>query len=372
MADDDYYEILGVKKDATKAEIKKAYKKLAKKYHPDINKGSDAADKFKKINEAAAVLGDDQKRQQYDQYGKTADQFGNGFQGFDFSDFGFGSGNDFDFGDIFDTFFGGGASPFGRRRRSGPQRGASLRYDLEISLEEASTGITKEIVVPRLERCEKCNGSGAKSQSDIVSCPECNGAGVVRRAQRTPFGMFSTTANCAKCKGKGQYIKHECSACDGTGVVRKTRNIKVKIPAGAQSGTNLRIVGEGEAGEKGAPSGDLYVMVHVKDHEIFERHGDDIYIKIHLPFTIASLGGEIEVPTLKGKAKLKIPAGTQSNTTFRMRDKGIPYLQSLGSGDQNVEVIISVPKKLNKKQKDLLKQFEKESKNKSFLSKVFD
>jgi len=366
----DYYKILGVEKTATKEEIKKAYKNLAKKYHPDLNKETGAAEKFKEINEAAAVLADDEKRSQYDQFGTTAEQFGPGFQGFDFSDF-MSSRAGFDFDDIFESFF-GGSNPFGARRRRGPRRGADLRYDMEITLEEAAAGATKHIIVPRLEQCSKCHGSGAESESDIVNCPDCNGSGIKRQTQRTPFGIFSTTTTCGKCHGQGKYIKRECQLCDGTGVVKKTRKLEIKIPAGAEEETNLRVAGEGEAGEKGAPAGDLYVVIHVKEHDTFERHGDDIYVKVHIPFTVATLGGEIEVPTLDGKAKLKIPTGTQNNTIFRMKGKGIPYLHGSGTGNENVEVVIEVPEKLSKKQKELLKEFEKESKGKKgFFSWIF-
>ena len=364
----DYYNTLGVDKNATKEEIKKAYKKLAKKYHPDLNKDKDSTEKFKEINEAASILADDEKRTQYDQYGTTAEQFGNGFQGFDFSDF-MGQGGGFDFDSIFEGFF-GGRSPFGRR--SGPKRGADLRYDLEITLEEAATGITKHIIIPRLEQCTKCHGSGAESESDIVNCPDCNGSGMQRRTQRTPFGLFATTTTCRKCQGQGKYIKKECQVCDGTGVVKKTRKIEIKVPAGAEEGTNLRVVKEGEAGEKSAEPGDLYIIIYVKEHDIFERQGDDIYVKIPIPFTIASLGGEVEVPTLEEKAKLKIPAGTQNNTIFRMNGKGIPYLHGHGTGNENVEVIVEVPERLSKKQKELLKEFEKESKKKKgIFSRIF-
>tara|TARA_Y100000310_G_scaffold341089_1_gene439091 strand:- start:25712 stop:26821 length:1110 start_codon:yes stop_codon:yes gene_type:complete len=366
----DYYKTLGVEKNATKEEIKKAYKKMAKEYHPDLNKDKGSAEKFKEINEAAAVLADDEKRTKYDQFGTTADQFGNGFQGFDFSDFMSGTGGGFDFDSIFEGFF-GGRNPFGSRKH-GPRRGSDLRYDLEITLNEAATGITKQIVVPRLEQCTKCHGSGAESESDIVSCPDCNGSGMQRRTQRTPFGIFATTATCGKCRGQGKYIKKECQICDGTGVVKKTRKLEIKVPAGAEEGTNLRVTGEGEAGEKGAPTGDLYVVIYVKEHEVFERQGDDIYIKIPIPFTIASLGGEIEVPTLNEKAKLKIPAGTQNNTIFRMKGKGIPYLHGSGQGNENVEVVIEVLGKLSKKQKEILKEFDKESKKKKgFFGKIF-
>ncbi len=368
MPTKDYYKILGVEKNATKEEIKRAYKNLAKKYHPDLNKDPGAADKFKEINGAAAVLADDEKRSQYDQYGATAD-VGKGFEGFDFSDF-MSSGAGFDFDDIFESFFGGGS--FRSTRRRGPSRGNDLRYDLEITLEEAAAGATKQIIVQRLEQCAKCHGSGAESSSDIVNCPDCNGSGVQRRTQRTPFGLFSTTATCGKCRGQGKYIKNECTACDGTGVVKNTRKLEIKVPAGAEEETNLRVAGEGEAGGKGAASGDLYIIIHVREHSVFERHDDDIYVKVHIPFTIAALGGEVEVPTLSGKANLKIPAGTQSSTIFRMKGKGIPYLHGHGQGNENVEVIVEVPDKLTKRQKELLQEFEKENKDKKgFFNWVF-
>ncbi len=364
----DYYKILGVNKNATKEEIKKAYKKLARKYHPDVNKDDGAAEKFKEINEAAQVLGDDAKRQQYDQFG-DADTFkqASGFRGFDFSDFGFDFTDfaSFDFGDIFDRFFGGG--PFGTRKRRQPSRGADLRYDMEITLEEAAFGTEKEISVPRNEQCEDCNGSGAKSSSDIINCPDCDGTGMTRRTQRTPFGMFSTTTTCRKCRGEGKYIKEECPACDGTGIVHKRRKIMIKIPKGAEEGTNLRIPGEGEAGQRGVAQGDLYIVLHMREHQSFERRGDDIFITINIPFTTAVLGGEIDVPTLKGKAKLKIPSGTQSGTVFKMRDLGIPYLHGQGKGDELIKVEIDVPKHLSSRQKRLLKEFEKTSKKKGFF-----
>lgn len=365
----DYYKILGVDRNATKEEIKTAYKKLAKQSHPDLNKNPGAAEKFKEINEAAAVLGDDQKRAQYDRYGATGEQFA-GFEGFDFSDFmsdigGFG----FDFDRIFENFFGSGQGYRTRRK----QRGSDLRYDLEIELEDAAFGAAKTISVPRAEECGQCHGSGAESPSDIATCDECNGRGVSTRTQRTPFGLFSTTTTCRKCRGEGRYIKKECQECDGRGVVRKTRKIEVKIPAGATDGTNLRIQGEGEAGEKGMPSGDLYVVIHVKPHKIFERHNNNIYTKVPITFITAALGGEIEVPTLKGKANLKIPSGTQSNTVFRMRHQGIPDLHGHNVGDENVEVYVIIPEKLTKKQRQLLEEFEKESgkKDKGFFKGVF-
>jgi molecular chaperone DnaJ len=365
--DKDYYKVLGVDKTATKEEIKKAYKKLAKKHHPDVNDGDGATEKFKEINEAAAVLGDDEKRAQYDQYGSTYEKFSGG-RGFDFNDFGGFSGG-FDFGDIFDQFFGSG---YGGRRTRRVRRGSDLRYDMEITLNEAAEGVNKKIDIPRLEKCDKCNGTGAKSDSDIIDCPTCNGQGSVKRTQRTPFGMFQTTTTCRKCHGEGKYTKDECTTCDGTGVVRKTRKMEIKIPAGAEEGTNLRVSGEGEAAQKGGESGDLFIVIHVKEHEKFKRHGDNIFIEIKIPFTIAALGGEIEVPTLKGKAKLKISAGTQSGTVFKMKNLGITYLHGEGKGDELVKVEIEVPTKLSSKQKKILKDLEKESSKKGFLKRVFE
>ena len=353
-----YYKFFGVGESASKEEIKAAYKKLAKQYHPDLNKSHDATEKFKEINEAAAVLGDDQKRQQYNQFGAAGEQFQGGFSGFDFSDFMSDIGGmGFDFDSIFENVFGGS----GRTRRK--QRGSDLRYDMEIELEDAAFGAAKTISVLKDEECHKCKGTGAESAEDIVTCPECNGRGVATRTQRTPFGLFSTTTTCRKCRGQGKYIKRECQECSGRGIVEKTRKIEIKIPAGAVDGTNLRIQGEGESGERGTQSGDLYIIIHVNPHKIFKRHGNDIYLKVPVSFATAALGGEIEVPTLKGKADLKIPTGTQSGTILRMRHLGIPDLRSHHTGDQNVEVIISVPEKLTKKQKKLLEDFEKEDKS---------
>ena len=355
----DYYKIIGVEKTATKEEIKKAYKKLAKKYHPDLNKDESAADKFKEINEAAAVLADDEKRKQYDQFGTTSEQFGGfGAGGANFEDlmgrFGF------DFDSIFDSFFGGGM--FGRRRRQRTRRGADMRYDTEITLEEAAKGTVRELNIPVSMQCEKCNGSGANSASDIIECPDCDGSGFMRRTQRTPFGIFSTQSICRKCAGEGKYIKKKCSVCGGEGRIEKKKKIELKIPAGAETGTNLRITGAGGAGDRGAEPGDLYVIIHVKKHKLFARDGDDLHIDIPVSFVTAALGGKIEIPVLDGKAELKIPSGTQPGTVLKMKGKGIPYLHGYGTGDQLVHVIVEVPKKLSKKQKDLLKEFEKPGK----------
>ena len=363
----DYYKILGVEKTATKEEIKKAYKRLAKKYHPDLNKDKDAAEKFKEINEAAAVLADDEKRRQYDQFGTTADQFGGfgagGFSSANFEDilsrFGF------DFDSIFDSFFGGGLGGlFGGRRKRRARRGSDVRYDVEITLEEAAKGATRELNIPVFVKCDKCNGSGANSPGDILECPGCEGSGFMRRTQKTPFGIFATQSICSKCGGEGKYIKKKCSVCKGNGMIEKDKKIELKIPAGAETGTNLRIMGAGEAGDKGAEPGDLYVIVHVKKHKIFERQGDDLHVQVPVSFVTAALGGTIEVPTIHSKAELKIPAGTQSGTVFKMKGKGIPYLHGSGTGDELVTVVVEVPKKLSKKQKDLLKEFENSAKKK--------
>ncbi len=360
MAEKDYYKILGVDKNASKEDIKKAYKRLAKQYHPDLNKEPNATEKFKEINEAAAALADDEKRARYDKYGTADEQFSGGFSGFDYSDIrGFG----FDFDDIFESFF--GSSSRGRTRRR--QRGADLRYELEIDLEEAAQGVSKEIGIPRREPCGVCDGSGAKSDAGIVTCPDCGGQGMVTRTQRTPFGLFQSTTTCRMCSGEGKYIKEACAACNGSGITRKTRTIDVKIPAGADSGTVLRMSGEGEAAKNGE-SGDLYIVIRVRPHKVFTRESDDLYIKVPISFATAALGGEVEVPTLDGKAMLKIPAGTQCNTTFRMRGKGMPHLNGYGAGDQHVEVVIEVPEKLSKKQHELLEEFERgsEKKKRSF------
>ena len=370
----DYYDILGVDRNASKDDIKKAYKKLAKKYHPDKHQDStdkkDAEEKFKEINEAAAVLGDEQKRTQFDQFGKSG-------PGFDFRDFGgfnnFGA--DFDFGDIFDMFFGGGGG-FGRGRRRS-HRGSDLRFDIELDLEEVAEGVQKTIMLPRLEKCHECNGSGAKSSSDIVTCHTCQGSGRVTRSRRTPFGIFQTTTTCNECKGEGKIIKNPCKPCRGSGRVNKNSKIKINIPAGVEHGTRLRISGEGEAGVKGVAPGDLYVVVHVKEHEYFIRDGDDLYVDIPISFTQASLGDVVEVATLDGKTKLKIPSGTQTDTIFRLKNKGIPHLNGYGRGDQKIRVIVQVPKRLNKKQTTLLREFEKESGSdsnpvKSFFKNIFD
>ena len=362
----DYYESLGVEKGASKEDIKKAYKRLAKKYHPDLNKESDADEKFKEINEAASVLGDDEKRAQYDRFGKADSNFG----GFNYRDFG-ASGGDFDFGDIFDMFFGGGMKRGGGRN----YRGSDLRFDMSLELEEIAKGVQKSIILPRLEKCVSCHGSGAKSDSDIISCSQCNGSGRVTRTRRTPFGMFQTTASCNICQGEGKVIKDPCSKCKGQGRTQNNSKVKINIPAGIEDGMRLRITGEGEAGVKGGHSGDLYVVIHVKEHKLFERDGDDLYIEIPISFPQAALGDTIEVPTLDGKTKLKIPGATETHTIFKINNKGIPHLNRSGKGNQKIRVLIQTPHKLNKKQTELLKEFDEisgDSPSKSFFKKIFD
>lgn len=371
----DYYDILGVSRDASRDEIKKAYKRLAKKYHPDLNSEEGSAEKFKEVNEAAAVLGDDQKREQYDRFG-TADFAGGAGPGagFDFS--GFGRGEGFDFDDLFESLFGG--SPFGgfrTSRKCGARRGADLRYDLEIGLEDAVKGATRHITIPRYEVCGSCRGTGAKSASSVKQCPECGGRGVSTRTQRTPFGIFQTSSTCRTCHGEGRVVEEPCEECGGSGRVEVERKIKVDVPPGVDSGTTLRLSSEGEAGEKGARTGDLYVVVHVEPHNVFERRGNDLFIQVPVSFDCAVLGGSIEVPTITGKARLKIPAGTRSNTLFKMKGKGVPYLRGSSVGDQYVKVVVHTPQNLNAKQKSALKGFvkamgEKMSPKKGFLERM--
>lgn len=364
----DYYKILGVEKNASKEDIKKAYKQLAKKYHPDINKDPDAQEKFKEINEAASVLGDETKRKQYDQFGSDAFKqggFDRGFSGFsDFSGFGAG---DFDFDDVFEMFFGGGS------RRRARNKGSDLRFDLELELEEAAFGTDKEIQVRKRNVCPDCDGKGGK---ELDTCGVCRGTGYQRTVKKTPFGAFQTTTACEECEGTGKIVKEPCETCEGAGYVVSEKKIKIKIPQGVENGMRVRIVGEGDAGTRGQEPGDLYVFIHVLEHEFFEREGNDIFIEIPISYTQAVFGDEIEVPTLKGKTKIKIPAGTQSETTLKMKGKGIPFTDGLGAGDQNVRVTVEVPKHLNKKQEETLKKYAEQMGDsarpqKSFLKKIF-
>ncbi|MBR9683327.1 molecular chaperone DnaJ [Candidatus Woesearchaeota archaeon] len=371
MADKDYYQTLGVSKEATKDEIKKAFKKLALKYHPDRapgDKKDEYEEKFKEINEAVSVLADDKKRQQYDQFGSSAFSGGagaSGFQGFDFSDVmsQFRSGTFGGFDDVFDQLFGGG-----RRRSSRARRGSDLIYETEITLEDAAQGTVKEIDLNNLAHCSACQGKGAHK---FESCHHCQGSGYLKRTQRTPFGLFQQTSPCPYCHGKGELPQDSCSDCGGEGLIRKKKKLEVNIPAGIGNRMRLRVAGEGEIGDNGGPSGDLYVMVYVKEHKFFERVDNDLHIEVPISFTQATLGDEIEVPTIDGEAKLKIPAGTASETIFRMKGKGLPYLNHSGSGDQMVKVRIEVPKKVSKKQKELIKQLKENKPSKGFFKKFF-
>ena len=350
MATRDYYEVLGVPKGASEEEIKKAYRRLARQYHPDVNKDDpNAEEKFKEINEAYEVLSDAQKRAAYDRFGHagTDPNFngGGGFGGFGGFDFG-------GFGDIFDMFFGG----TGRRRDTGPVRGDDLRYDLRIEFEDAVFGKEMTIRVPRIELCPTCHGNKAKPGTPIKTCTQCNGTGQVQTVQSTPFGRFSTVRPCDRCQGEGKTIETPCPECAGRGRVRRVREINIKIPAGVDTGHRLRVAGEGEAGLRGGPPGDLYVYISVKPHRLFQRTGNDVILEQTISFAQAALGGTVEVPTLDGKTELKIPEGTQPGTIFKMRGKGIPYLRGSGRGDQLVRVKIEVPTKLNSAQREAVQK----------------
>ena len=349
MAKKDYYDVLGVERGSDEKAIKRAYKKLAMQYHPDRTKGDKAKEeKFKEIQEAYEILGDKEKRAAYDQYGHAAFEqggmggggFGGGFSGADFGDI---------FGDMFGDIFGGGG-----RGRQRVVRGEDLRYDIQITLEEAVKGTTKDIQINTLAHCDSCDGSGAEKGSKVETCPSCHGSGRVRRQQ----GFFVTEAVCPTCHGSGKKIEKPCKSCHGEGRVHKKKNLSVKIPAGVDTGNQLRLSGEGAAGENGAPAGDLYVVIHVKEHHIFERDGNNLYCEVPISFSMAALGGEIEVPTLDGKVKLKIPAETQTGKLFRMRGKGVNSTRSGYAGDLICRVVIETPVNLNKEQKELLEKLE--------------
>jgi molecular chaperone DnaJ len=345
MAKRDYYEVLGVSRDAGTEEIKKAYRKLARKYHPDANPGSQDADaKIKEINEAYEVLVDQEKRARYDRFGHAGN--GQGFGGFGGS-----AGNFGGFEDIFEMFFSTG------RQRRGPERGAALRVDLDLTLEEAVFGLEKEVKVPRTENCGTCGGNGAAPGTSPQSCVACAGTGQVQFAQSTPFGRIVQSRACDRCRGKGKVIEKPCATCHGSGQVRRTRSIDVKIPAGVDNGTRLRVSGEGEAGLRGGPRGDLYVYIHVRPHKDFARQGNDLICEIPVTFVQAALGDEIEVPTLEGNISLKVPEGTQSGTVFRLRGRGVTDVSGYGRGDQHVRVKVVTPVKLNERQKELLREF---------------
>jgi molecular chaperone DnaJ len=356
----DYYEVLGVSRNASKDEIKDAYRKLAMQYHPDRNKAPDAEEKFKEISEAYAVLSDDEKRQQYDMLGhagfdqrySTEDIFRGADFNSIFSDLGFG------FGDIFRIFFGGGFGGDGFRERI--NKGQDLVYDLEITLEEAAKGTEKEIEVPRTEKCEVCGGSGASPGTSPRTCPKCNGAGRVQHMRKSSFAMYVQVTPCSTCRGKGTIIDSPCKNCHGTGLVKKRRKISVKIPVGIDEGYQLRLRGEGEMAPNGGEAGDLYVLVHIAQHELFMREGDDLWQVLMISYPQAALGAEVSVPTLDGPTTVKIKPGTQAGETIQLKGKGMPRFRGYGKGDLLVRVGISVPEKLTAKQRALLEQLAEE------------
>ena len=366
MADKDFYEILGVQKNASDDEIKKSYRKLAMKYHPDRNKDDKESErKFKEVSAAYEILKDSEKRSAYDQYGHDAFRQGGGGQGF--GDFGGG------FSDIFEEFFGGGFG--GQSRQRGPQRGNDLRYNMSVSLQEAYNGKKSQIRIPSYDGCDLCSATGSADKTGPSTCSTCGGQGKVRSTQ----GFFSIERPCPTCGGEGSSIKNPCLKCSGTGQVKKQKTISVTIPAGVDTGTRIRISGEGEPGQRGAGNGDLYIFVEVQKDKLFEREEENIFCQIPISITTAILGGDVEVPTIEGKkARLNIPPGTQSETQFRLKGKGMSILRQTRRGDMYVETNVEIPVNLNSKQKAILQEFEKEGgtskkhspKSQSFFSKL--
>ena len=369
----DYYEVLGIQKGASEDEIKKAYKKLARKYHPDMNPGDkEAEEKFKEVNEANEVLSDPEKKARYDQFGFAGvdPNYGAGAGGG-----AYGGGFDFgDLGDIFGRFFGGG---FGGQRRNpnAPQRGESIRASVSISFTEAAFGCEKSVTIERSEQCPTCKGSGCAPGTTPEICPDCHGSGTVQTRRQTPMGVFASNGPCRKCGGTGRLIHQPCSDCRGSGAVRKRRTIKVNIPAGIDHGQTISLRGQGGAGKNGGPAGDLLITVMVQPHEIFRRDGVDVFCEAPITFTQAVLGAELEIPTIDGKVKYSIPEGTQTGTVFRLKGKGVPVLNGRGRGDQYVTVVIETPRSLNKEQKEALRRFSETlgennyEKRKSFFKK---
>lgn len=343
MSKKDYYEILGVGRDATAEEIRKAYRRLARKYHPDVNNEPDAEQKFKEVKEAYEVLGDEQQRARYDQFGHTDGPSGFGGSRFDPSDFGF---------DIFDMFFGGSK----RANPNAPRQGSDLETRIHVEFKESVLGSHKEIILAKPQQCDDCHGTGAKPGSQPEVCSICQGRGQVETVQTTPFGRIVNRHECRNCRGTGKVVRDKCSTCGGSGQVKRKVRIPVKIPPGISDGDQIRIPGEGFPGVNGGPSGDLYVTVYVKKHELFERDGYDLVCEIPISFVQAALGDEVIVPTIDGRAKLKVPAGTQTGTEFRMRGKGIPRARGY-EGDLRIRVKIVTPTNLSEEQKELLREF---------------
>lgn len=368
----DYYEVLGVNKNATDDELKKAYRKLAKKYHPDANldNKAEAEAKFKEVNEAYETLSNPQKRRMYDQFGPEGPQgFGGGAGGpfggqngyYSYSSSGFDGFGDFgDLGDIFSSFFGGGFGGKSSRKQNGPKKGADLNLQLDITFEEAFLGVEKEIIINRNEECSHCHGTGARPGTSVTKCPECNGTGQVRQVQNTILGQMQTTRTCATCHGSGEIIKEPCDICRGKGKVRKQPKIKVKIPAGIDNGQTVVLRGEGEPGEKGGAKGDLYITVKIKRHSIYTRSGNNVICDIPISITQATLGAELEIPMVDGsKEKYKIPDATQTGTKFVIKNKGFKSVNSNVVGDFIFNVVVQTPKKLTKEQRELLVQLAK-------------
>lgn len=358
MADKrDYYEVLGVEKNATDDEIKKAYRQMAKKYHPDLNPDNKEAEaKFKEANEAYEILSDADKKAKYDRFGHAGvdPNFGAGQGGAGFN----GQGFDFDFGDIFSSFFGGGFGGGGNSNPNAPQRGSDTTSTVTVSFEEAAKGCKRTVETARIEVCDDCHGSGAASGSSPKTCPECHGRGQVSSAQRTPFGVIQTQRACSRCGGKGTIIENPCKKCRGAGRIRKNASIEVGIPAGIDDRQIINVRGQGNKGANGGPAGDLRVVVNVRPHPIFERDGFNVWCEMTVSFAEAVLGCELEVPTLDGKVKYSLPAGTQGGDIFKLKGRGIQNINGRGKGDQMVKIIVDVPKSLNHEQKELLKQFD--------------
>ena len=370
----DYYEVLGIQKGASEDEIKKAYKKLARKYHPDMNPGDkEAEEKFKEVNEANEVLSDPEKKARYDQFGFAGvdPNYGAGAGGG-----AYGGGFDFgDLGDIFGSFFGGGFGGGQRRNPNAPQRGESIRASVSVSFTEAAFGCEKSVTLERSEQCPTCKGSACAPGTTPEICPDCHGTGTVQTRRQTPMGVFASNGPCRKCGGTGRIIHQPCPVCRGTGAVRKRKTIKVTIPAGIDHGQTISLRGQGNAGKNGGPAGDLLITVMVQPHELFRRDGVDVFCEAPITFTQAVLGAELEIPTIDGKVKYSIPEGTQTGTVFRLKGKGIPVLNGRGRGDQYVTVTIETPRNLNKEQKEALRKFSETvgenhyEKRKSFFKK---